>query len=68
MADDKQAKEQIAEGMGESGKKEKGKTGGDAMTGGRGHGADPAHIGRDMSESSADKRSVGSDRKARQQR
>jgi hypothetical protein len=66
MADDKQAKEQIAEGMGEAGKQEKGKASGDAMTGRRGHGADSAHIGRDMAESSADKRSTGSDQKTHQ--
>ena len=67
MTDDKQAKEQIAEGMGESGKSEKGKVSGNAMTGGRGHGADDAHVSRDMAESSADKRSGNTEQKARQQ-
>jgi hypothetical protein len=64
MADDKQTKEQIAEGMGESGKQEKGKAGGSATTGGAGHGSDPAHIGRDMAESSDEKRSGSVERKA----
>ena len=67
MTDDKQAKEQIAEGMGESGKSEKGKVSGNAMTGGRRHGADDAHVSRDMAESSADKRSGNTEQKARQQ-
>ena len=67
MTDDKQAKEQIAEGMGESGKSEKGKVSGNAMTGGRGHGADDAHVGQNMAESSADKRAGKTDQKVRQQ-
>lgn len=65
MADDKQSKEQMAEGMGQAGKQEKGKTSGSATTGGAGHGSDPAHIGRDMAESSDEKRSGRSERKAR---
>jgi hypothetical protein len=67
MTDDKQAKDQIVEGMAKSGKSEKGKVSGNAMTGGRGHGADDAHVGRDMAESSADKRSGNTDQKVRQQ-
>jgi hypothetical protein len=68
MADDKQVKERIAQGMDEVGRQEKGKTGGDAMAGTPGHGSDAANIGRDMSDSSAGRHIGRSDQKAGQQR
>jgi hypothetical protein len=48
---DKAAEDRIAEGMAEAGTGEQRKTGGDAAKGQRGHGADPANVGRDMAES-----------------
>jgi hypothetical protein len=47
----KAAEHKIAEGMADAGKGEKGKAGGDAAKGQRGHGSDPTNVGRDMAES-----------------
>ena len=49
--DDQAAKDRIEQGMSKSGKQEKGKAGGDAAKGQRGHGADPSNVGRDMAKS-----------------
>ena len=51
---DRDSKEEIAQGMSEAGKGEKGKVHGEAGKGQHGHGADPDKLGQGMSEAGSD--------------